>query len=341
MKKNAVDNPKLRAETFKARFLESGVVEYLDERVLIKSENLLNIALKFKGAKVIIDHKEITAETANQIVGYINNIWIGDDGWAWCDFTVNDEEAIDLINRGYSVSCCYVGIASGSGGTKNAVPYDREIIDIEDDDEVTHLAIVETPRYEDAIILKNSIKKTIMQNIFKFIKKTEIKENSAKELDLDKSAFEIDGEEVPVSKLMSAYKNQKDEEEKKENEDKKEEVKINADHEFEIDGKMVKISEMAKAFKAAKKNTDDEDKKNAEDEEKKNADDEEEEEKKKNEEDDKKKEAKKNSADAEKITKAKAKFENGGEPVKSKIITDSSRFALGTMAYGEPQKVTK
>jgi len=333
MIENAVDNPRLKAETFKARFLEAGVVQYSDEMVLIKPENLLTIALKFKGAKVIIDHKEVNASNANEIVGYMNNIWIGQDGWAWCDFTVNNSEAIDLINKGYSVSCAYLPVATGSGGTKNNVPYDREVIDIVEDDEVTHLAIVESPRYEDAIILKNSIKNK-MKNIFKLTSKKEVKENSVKELELETAAFEIDGEEVPVSALMTAYKNEKDEEEKKENEEKEKEAKVNADDEFEVDGKMVKVSEMAKAFKAAKKNEEDEAKKNAEEEEKENAEKEEKDE-------EKKKEAKKNSVDAEKISKAKAAFENGVDISVSKAtILESDRFALGSAAYGEPQKIT-
>jgi len=337
MIKNGLDNPRLKAETFKARFLEAAVVEYNDERVLIKPENLLKMALKFKGAKVIVDHKDVTAENANEIVGYINNIWIGDDGWAWCDFTVNDAEAIDLINRGYSVSCCYVAVTSGDGGTKNAVPYDREVVDIEENDEVTHLAIVENPRYEDAIILKNSIKNKVM-NIFKFTSKKEKKENSVKELDLETAAFEIDGSEVPVSELMTAYKNSKEEEKENECEEK---AKINADDELEVDGKMVKVSEMVKAYKSSKKNEEDEAKKNAEDEEEKKKEKEnaEEEEKKKDEE--KKKEAKKNSVDAEEITKAKAKYENGESIKEVEVVLNDDRFALGRAIYGTPQTVTK
>jgi len=333
MIENAVDNPKLKAETFKARFLEAGVVQYADEMVLIKPENLLTIALKFKGAKVIIDHKEVTADNANEIVGYMNNIWIGDDGWAWCDFTVNDAEALELINKGYSVSCAYIPVGSGSGGTKNNVPYDREIIDIVEDDEVTHLAIVENPRYEDAIILKNSIKNKVM-NIFKLTSKKEVKENSVKEIELESSVFEIDGEEVAVSNLMAAYKNQKDEEKKEEEKENEcEEAKVNADDEFEIDGEMVKVSEMAKAFKAAKKN--------AEEEEKKNAEEKEEEEKKENEEEEeKKKEAKKNSVDAEKITEAKAVFENGVDKSdESELHTEKRAFDLGKIAFGAPQEI--
>jgi hypothetical protein len=180
-------------------------------------------------------------------------------------------------------------------------------------------------------------------NIFKFTsKKEEAKQNSIKELDLENSAFEIDGEEVSVSNLMAAYKNQKDEEKEKENtDDSEDKAKVNADDEFEVDGEMVKVSEMAKAYKSAKKNKEEEEKKHAEEEEEKKN--QEEEEKKENEEkeEEKKKEAKKNSADAEKISEAKAKFENGAEIKSSKIVTDAARFALGAIAYGEPQKITK
>lgn len=333
MKQNAIDNPKLRAQTFKARFLEAGVVRYEDEMVLIRPESLMTMAQKFKGAKVIIDHIDVDANNTEDIVGYINNVWT-EDGWAWCDFTVNDIDAINLINEGYSVSCAYLPIATGSAGTKNNVPYDREIIDVEEDDEVTHLAIVKNPRYEDAIILKNSIKNK-MKNIFKLTSKKEVKENAVKEIDLETAAFEIDGEEVAVSNLMSAYKNQKDKEEEKENEgDHADKMKINADDEFDVDGEMIKVSEMAKAYKAAKKNAEEEEKKNAEEEEKKENEEKEEKEKK---------EAKKNSADAEKIKKEKAKFENGLEDDLSKIniITDSDRFANGAAIYGSAQPITK
>jgi len=337
MIKNALDNPRLKAETFKARFLEAGVVEYDGRRVLIKPENLMKMALKFKGAKVIVDHKEVTAKNANEIVGYMNNIWLGDDGWAWCDFTVNDEEAVSLINKGYSVSCCYLAVESGSGGTKNAVSYDSEVIDMEEDDEVTHLAIVENPRYEDAIILKNSIKNKVM-NIFKLTSKKEKKENSIKEIELESAAFEIDGAEVSVSDLMKAYKNEKEKEEKENELDEK--AKVNAEDEFEVDGKMVKVSEMAKAYKSSKKNEEDEAKKNAEDEDEKKKEKENAEEEEKVKDEEKKKEAKKNSVDAENLNIAKAKFENGSSSEEFEIITDEDRFAKGSAIYGTPQKIT-
>jgi len=165
MVKNEITNPKLKAQTFKARFLEKGVVKYDDEMVLIKPDNLMAIAMDFKGTHVIINHQDVAEnEASEKIVGYINNVWLGDDGWAWCDFTVNSEEAITLINQGYSVSCAYFP-KYAEGGTYHNIPFDREVVG----GEATHLAIVKNPRYEDAIILKNSINKVM--TIFKFKKK--------------------------------------------------------------------------------------------------------------------------------------------------------------------------
>jgi len=321
--KNEITNPKLKAQTFKARFLEKGVVKYDDEMVLIKPENLMAIAMDFKGAHVIIDHQDVTENEANdKIVGYINNVWFDEfDGWAWCDFTVNNEEAITLINQGYSVSCAYFP-KYAEGGTYHNIPFDREIVG----GEAIHLAIVKNPRYEDAIILKNSINK--IMTIFKFKKP---KENKAevKEIELENAMFEIeDGETVSVAEMVEAYKNSK----KNEEEDKKEEEpKVNADDEYEVDGEMVKVSELASAYKASKKKNESEEEKK---EEKENEEDKEKEEEKK--------EAKKNSADALKIEAAKKKFENGSESLtNSKVMTDKSRFDLGKSIYGSAQPITK
>lgn len=324
MVKNEITNPKLKAQTFKARFLEKGVVKYDDEMVLIKPDNLMAIAMDFKGAHVIIDHQDVAENEANEkIVGYINNVWLGDDGWAWCDFTVNSEEAITLINQGYSVSCAYYP-KYAEGGTYHNIPFDREIVG----GEAIHLAIVKNPRYEDAIILKNSINK--IMTIFKFKKS---KENSAevKEIELENAMFEIEeGENVSVAEMVEAYKNSKknEKEEEKENEC---EPKVNADDEYEVDGEMIKVSELASAYKASKK-------KNEAEEESKKKEEAENEAKEEKE----KEEAKKNSADAEKIEASKKKFENGSESLtNSKVMTDRSRFDLGKSLYGAAQPVSK
>lgn len=334
MVKNAAINPKLKAKTVRARFLEPGLVAYTNETVLIKNENLMNVAKDFKGVHVIIDHQDIDDKNLEEIVGYVNNVWF-ENGWAWCDFTVNSEEAIKLIDLGYSVSCAYNPIYA-EGGIYHNVEYDREIIG----SEAIHMAIVENPRYEDAIIIQNSINKNKVINMFKIKKKEETKENSV-DVELENAVFELDGEKIALSSMVDAYQNAK-EEEKKENEEDKE-VKVNADYEFEVDGDMVKVSELAKAFKASKKNEEEEEKKEA----KKNE--EEEKEKKENEEEEKKKEEakeKQNSIDAKnanKIKAAKDKLENGVEnPISTNsIVTDRVRFDRGSAIYGSPQKVVK
>lgn len=328
MKQNRADNPKLKAQSFKARFLEAGIVAYEDETVLIKNENVLKIAETFKGAHVIIDHQDVSAEDADsKIVGYITNVWLESDGWAWCDFTVNSEEAINLINKGYSVSSCYMP-EYGQGGIYHNVSYDHEIIG----GEGIHLAIVANPRYEDAIILKNSINKiNKIMTIFKF--KKDKKENAAevKEIELENAMFEIEeGVNVSVSDMVESYQNSKKNEEE---EKKKEEAKVNSDSEFEIDGEMVKVSELAAAYKAAqKKNAEDEDEKKAkEDEAKKNEEDEKEKEKE---------EVKKNSADAAKIDSNKKKFENGApDNNQPQLHTAQRSLDLAKMAFGKPQEI--
>ena len=323
MLKNEITNPKLKAQTFKARFLEAGVVQYDNEMVLIKPENLMTIAMDFKGAHTIIDHQDVAENEANEkIVGYINNVWF-EDGWAWCDFTVNNEEAITLINQGYSVSCAYYP-KYAEGGSYHNILYEREIVG----GEAIHLAIVKTPRYEGAIILKNSINN--IMTIFKF--KKDKKENKAevKEIQLENAMFEIEGEDVPVSVMVEAFKN-----EKKNEKEKEKKVKVNADDEVEVEGEMVKVSELASVYKSSKKKNaeeEEEEKENSEDEDKKekeNAEEEEEE----------KKEAKKNS-----LQNASNAFQNGSEkPLTNtkELHTERRAFELANIVFGKPQPINQ
>ncbi len=347
-----VISTKLKARSFKARFLEPGVVGYTiggeDEIVLIKPENLNKIAQDFKGVHVIVDHQDVDLDNTEVILGYVGNVWIDpSDGWAWCDFTINDDEAIGLINQGFSISCAY-NPEFAEGGTFHNVPYDREIIG----GQAVHMAIVEHPRYEEAEIFENSTnKKTIM--LFKF--KKEKKENSAevKEVELENSKFEIEeGVTVDGIQLVNAYRNAQEEKKKEE-----ETTKFNADDDVEIDGKKVKMSELIKAFKARQNTGDDKDKKEnaghdeedekkentGDDKDKKENQDETEEEKKKREKEKSRTEAAKNSVDAKKIKATKDRYDNGvpdTEEPQVKVILDSDRFAKGATLYGSPQKVS-
>ena len=322
------ENSILKGQTYTSRFLEAGLVQYEDSLSIIKQENLAKIAEKFKGVYVVIEHQDLTEEDREEIVGYVSKVWM-QDGWAWCDVVITSQEAIDLINeKGYSVSCAYSAKVIPTAGTYHNIAYDNEIVDCL---EAIHLAIVANPRYEDALILKNSIKEKVM-TIFKF--KKEEKKNSikTKELEIENALFEIEeGKTIPLNDMVEVYKNAKEEEKRKEEEENK---KVNAEDELEIDGKLIKVKDLVSAYKnKMKKNEEDEEdkkKENEEDDKKK------EEEMKKNEEKEKKEkeEVKKNSKDFEEIKAAKAKFENSSEARKVKISTDISQFALGKSLYG-------
>lgn len=395
IKTNAITQ-NLTAKSYKTRFMEPGLVNYPEKNqmVYISPENLPTIAQKFKGCKIIIQHKEVSKEEATeQIVGYVNDIYM-EDGWAWAEFTVHAEEAVDLIdNKGYKPSSCYKQISANQGGIKNAVVYDDEVIDIIKDDEITHIALVENPRYTDAIILENSIDKNSIQedfvnknsinnkiknkvmNIFKFKSEKE----GSKELTLENSLFEIDGEEMPVSEMVSYYKNAMAEKKAKEEEEKANKCKYaNGDDKIDVDGEEMTISELANFYKKNKKKNEEdkkeneemkeedkkenEDKEDKEEDKKENEDKEEdkkenedmkEEDKKENEdkEEDKKENEKeeeekkgstmKNSVDVDEgddINANRIKYENGvsnNSSSNSGYISESKKFALGNLAYGE------
>lgn len=82
-------------------------------------------------------------------------MWFNEeDGWYWCDGVITNQKALDLIDKGWSVSCSYnVSNYSDKGGTENNIKYDMEFLD----GNFTHLAIVKNPRYEGAdIVVVNS-----------------------------------------------------------------------------------------------------------------------------------------------------------------------------------------
>ena len=369
IKTNAITQ-NLTAKSYKTRFLEAGVVNYPEQNqmVYISPNNLPIIAQKFKGCKIVIEHKEVSEEQAQQeIVGYVSNIYM-EDGWAWADFTVHSQEAIDAINQGFSTSCAYSAVMKKEGGIKNAVQYDDEVIDIREDDVITHIALVPNPRYDDSIILENSINNKIKNKVMSIFKsKTE-----SKELSIENKIYKhSDGEETPVSEMISYFTNAVAEE--KANKCKY----ANSDDKIDVNGEDMTVGELADFFKKSKKKNEEdkkeneemkeEDKKENEDKEedkKENEDKEEdkkenedkEEDKKENEdmkedkEEDKKENEKeeeeekkgstmKNSIDADKgddINANRIKYENGNSnPAKSKIASLATMLERGQNMFSK------
>lgn len=151
-KHNASQMPRI----FYARHMQPGIVGYGDETILVDTAALKKLisSTSGKGIPVYLYHNEESQESRlknlkDQAVGYVTDSFYNElDGWAWFKFIAVEDAAHDAIDRRWSVSNAYVPSRWGSGGTKNNLPYHREVLD----GEFTHLAIVPDPRYEDACI---------------------------------------------------------------------------------------------------------------------------------------------------------------------------------------------
>lgn len=143
---------------FKARFLQPGLVKYSFGVCVLSKETIDKFVQNYVGCPVIINHKDVTNESAKKDrVGVISRVWFDNsDGWYWCEGVIFDEKAISLIESGYNVSCQYE-ITEYSNNTTGALhngnPYDKVILNGKPE----HLAIVETPRYENAMIAVNAL----------------------------------------------------------------------------------------------------------------------------------------------------------------------------------------
>ena len=156
-----------KGRQFKSRFLVPGLVKYDYGVCLLTKENADKFIQGFIGCPVVINHQTVTDDNAKAVsVGNIFSVWFDEkDGYYWCNGIINDKEAIDLINKGYSVSCQYT-ITEYSDSETNALhngnPYDKII----ENGKPEHLAIVNNPRYEGAKIAVNAI---MAQNAEKWI----------------------------------------------------------------------------------------------------------------------------------------------------------------------------
>ena len=143
---------------FRCRFLQPGLVKYSFGVCLLDKETIDKFINKFIGCPVIIGHNDVTDKNAKELsCGNICHIWYDQiDGWYWGDGIIDSQEALDLIEDGYNVSCQYE-ITEFANNTTNALhngnPYDKVILNGKPE----HLAIVKTPRYENAMIAVNAL----------------------------------------------------------------------------------------------------------------------------------------------------------------------------------------
>ncbi len=143
---------------FTSRFLQPGLVKYSFGVCLLAKETIDKFIYQFVGCPVIINHKDVTNESAkDDRMGVVSRVWFDQmDGWYWCEGIIFEEQAISLIEDGYNVSCQYEITEYSNNTTKalhNGNPYDKVILNGKPE----HLAIVKTPRYEAAMIAVNAL----------------------------------------------------------------------------------------------------------------------------------------------------------------------------------------
>jgi hypothetical protein len=254
-KKNASDFPKF----YYTRHMTAGLCGYEDETILVDVAAINKLALTFNGKPVYIQHQDVDLDTMKQeAVGYIVDTFYDMDGWLWSKMMITDDEGHAVIANGtkdhpypWAVSNAYIPNEWGNGGTKNNLPYDREVLN----GDFTHLALVPNPRYEDAKIytpeqyqarntqLLNSLahsKKTeetkgITMKFFK-TKKEEVSDiDSATSVELKNDKGETI--EVTVEEMVKTIENSK-----------------KAAQKFKVGNTEMTLAEIEKAYLNAKKN---------------------------------------------------------------------------------------
>ena len=335
-KTNANQVPRI----FYARHMQAGICGYENETVLVDTDAIKRLvgSVKHEAIPVYIYHQKVELESLKEkAAGYVTDSFYNAlDGCAWFKFCAIDDEVYRAISQNWGVSNAYVPTKWAPGGTKNNLPFDREVVD----GKFTHLAIVPDPRYEVSKImtpdqfkdyqaskqrefdeLQNSKTETAKgKKMFKLFKN---KREEVTQIDAD-TLLEVDGKTVSVQEMINSLVNSKKNSEDEEMEKKKME-KMNADSEVDCDGEKMPLSELVNRYKTYKNSEEDEKKKA--DEEKKNAED-----KKKEDEEKAKKEEeeKKNSKHFKDLKDARGEYENAV----TVIETSTDKVARGKARYG-------
>lgn len=336
-----------------ARHIKAGPVHYVekgeDKIYLVKDEALKKMNASFEGKPIYIKHvDEINMETLKEDAnGYVVKSFYNEFDGAWWVEIIADDEAQGYIEKGWAVSNAYLPTELGSGGEYHAMKYDKEV----KNGVYEHLAIVDNPRYEEAVIMTpeefknfNESQKAELEKLKNSKEKKMLSEEEKKELldSLKNSLVEV------VKDTVKNALEEKIEEDKKnaEDEDHRQLIreiaavsaKEEGDFEGGLDEKVREIIKLAETLGYSK----DEAKHNAEDEEDKEEDKKEDKEEEKDEESkENSEESKENKCNEEEEKKENSKFfsflhnakTTNGEKKKS-IDTMASGLALGKIRYG-------
>lgn len=349
MIQNSKDFPK----RYFVRHIKAGPVHYLekgeDKLYVIKDEALKKMNASFEGKPVYIRHvDEVNMDTLKEDAnGYVVKSFYNEFDGAWWAEIIADDEAQSYIEKGWAVSNAYLPTELGSGGEYHDIHYDKEVLN----GVYEHLAIVDNPRYEEAVIMTpeefkdfNEARKTELEKLKNSKENKMLSEEEKKELldSLKNSLVEV------VKDTVKNALEEKQEEDKKNAEDEdhrqliREIAAVSAkgegDFEGGLDEKVREIIKLAEKLGYSK----DEAKQNAEDEEEEKDEKEEdkEEEKKDNESDEDSEESKENKCNEEEEKKENSKFfsflhnAKANNEKKQTANTMASGLALGKIRYG-------
>ena len=217
--------------------------------VLIRKEAFDKMAASCEGKPIVnwdhrkVDPKEFSRGTFQGVVTG-PAIFNAADGWYHAPGLVWDKATLANIEAGYSISCAYMPTEMDeTGGKYNAVPYMAEVMD----GRYTHIAVVSSPRYNEARIELLNSQGGSMNLLAKLFGKGF--ENGA-DIDVEKSTVKMeDGTERPLSELINSFK-------------KAEALKaaktgvLPDDATIEIDGKKITVAELKNAELGLKNDAD-------------------------------------------------------------------------------------
>ena len=149
---------------YKRIFIVPGIVNYEDDGdgIILLNKETIDKALKgIIGTNVYITHD------GTEPVGEVVDAYYDAEKASFiCGFMIWNKEAQELLDdKEYSISCTYSVREYSDGGLYHNIKYDKEAIDIS----FKNIAIVETPRFQEAREYINSITNNIKEemNLFK------------------------------------------------------------------------------------------------------------------------------------------------------------------------------
>lgn len=253
---------------YRIKFIEPGIVNYHDLDagiVFVDKPALDNMAPSIVGIPVVLGVHEDPEDRERFRVGVVTDEPWWEDGWQWTNMMVFDDDALSALdNADFSVSCAYVPTKIAGPGRYHGIRYDAQVLD----GSYRHMAIVEKPRYEGALVFTNSNKELRRMKLFrsraerkaKSLKDTRAEiENEEEEPEepeeemeneedgetmSDDAYVELDnGTQIPVSELINNWKADQKRKRQLKN------APVNMDDEIDVgDGKRVSVKELVGCY---------------------------------------------------------------------------------------------